>query len=184
MALSIESKKFKKLILELAEKFSSWMTDPWILVNIAEQNLCLLSKTTIKHSYPVSTSQFGVGNQQDSQKTPLGAHLVSECIGDQQALGAVFKARQATGEIAHIVKSTESTDLDLIITRILRLRGIEAGLNQGEGIDSYHRYIYIHGTHEEGLLGTPASHGCVRMASKDIMQLYSQVSLNTFVYIA
>lgn len=182
--MSIATKKFKVLTLELADKFKSQMTDPWVLVNIAEQNLYLLSNTEITQSYPVSTSQFGVGNKQDSQKTPLGAHQIAECIGDQQALGAVFKARRATGEIAHIVKSAESTDLDLIITRILRLRGLEPDVNQGEGIDSYHRYIYIHGTHEEGMLGIPASHGCVRMASKDIIQLYSQVSINTFVYIA
>lgn len=159
------------------------MTDPWVLVNVAEQNLYLLSASQIIQVYPVSTSRYGIGNKQDSEKTPIGAHLVTECIGDQQSPGAIFKAREATGELATISKSDHSTNLDLIITRILRLSGLEPGLNQGDGVDSYRRYIYIHGTHEEGLLGTPASHGCIRMASEDIIHLYQQVSSNTFVYI-
>lgn len=181
--MSIESKKFEAITAEVTAKFTTWMTDPWILVNVAAQNLCVVSETQVKHCYAVSTSQFGEGNEQDSQKTPLGAHLVAECVGDEQSPGAVFKARQATGEVASIITSAEPTNLDLIITRILRLRGIEPGINQGDGVDSYQRYIYIHGTHEEGLLGTPASHGCVRMSSEDIIHLYSQVCTDTFVYI-
>ena len=160
------------------------MTNPWILVDIVTQTLHLISDAQIKQSYTVSTSKFGEGCEQDSQKTPLGAHLVAECIGDEQPLGAIFKARQATGEVAAIINDAESNELDLIITRILRLRGVERGINQGNGLDSYQRYIYIHGTHEGGLLGTPASHGCVRMASSDIIQLYDQVDQDTFVYIA
>lgn len=182
--MSIDSKKFEAISAEVSAKFSTWISDPWLWVNISAQILCVVSKTQIKHSYAVSTSRFGEGNEQDSQKTPLGAHLIAECIGDEQCSGAVFKARQATGEVAAVVSSAASTDLDLIVTRILRLRGLEEGINQGDGVDSYHRYIYIHGTHEEGLLGTPASHGCVRMSSEDIIQLYSLVSKDTFVYIA
>ena len=42
---------------------------------------------------------------------------------------------------------------DDVTTRILWLSGEEDGINKGGNVDSYQRYIYIHGTSEEGRLG-------------------------------
>jgi len=114
----------------------------------------------------------------------LGAHFIREKFGDNAPLGTQFKGRQSTGYIPPILSSPEQTsDDDYITSRILWLSGLEAGYNQGGDVDSYKRYIYIHGTDEEGRLGTPASHGCIRMANQDIIDLYAEVSTDTLVYI-
>jgi hypothetical protein len=87
------------------------------------------------------------------------------------------------GHIATIYSDTTSSKTDDITSRILWLSGEEKGVNKGKNIDSYQRYIYIHGTSEEGKIGTPASHGCIRMTNKDIIKLFSLVKLNTKVLI-
>jgi len=48
-------------------------------------------------------------------------------------------------------------------------------VNAGPGIDSYDRSIYLHGTNQEQLLGEPASHGCIRLSNRDVMELYDLV---------
>ena len=121
--------------------------------------------------------------QQDSNKTPTGAHKIVEKIGGDGVINEIYKGRQATGEVAEIIHTTQQSNQDLILSRIMWIQGLEEGHNCGEGIDSYQRYIYIHGTAEEGLLGVPASHGCVRMSNKDVVELYETVSEGTFVYI-
>ena len=142
-------------------------------MNDAEKDSC----------YSVSTSRYGLGCEQDSNKTPTGAHIIAEKIGDDGVMNEIFKGRQATGEVAEIIHTAQQSDQDLILSRIMWLRGLEDGHNCGEGIDSYQRYIYIHGTAEEGLLGMPASHGCVRMSNKDVIELFDLISEGTFVYI-
>jgi lipoprotein-anchoring transpeptidase ErfK/SrfK len=42
----------------------------------------------------------------------------------------------------------------------------------------------IHGTDDVGSLGSAASHGCVRMAVPDVIDLYDQVDVGTPIYIA
>ncbi|MFQ6092176.1 MAG: L,D-transpeptidase family protein, partial [bacterium] len=98
-------------------------------------------------------------------------------------IGAIFKSGLNTGEIAKIY--TDSTDVqeDLITSRIMWLEGLEAGINKGRDIDSYDRRIYIHGTPEEGLIGVPVSHGCIRMRNKDVIELFDLVSKGTLVEI-
>lgn len=157
--------------------------DPAIVVEIATQRLYLKDRTGALTIYPVSTSKYGVGNRENSNKTPLGTHRVKKKYGAGAPLGTVFRARENTGKVATI--HTDATDLeeDLITTRILWLEGLEPGKNKGKGIDSYHRYIYIHGTPEEGLIGEPASHGCVRMKNADAAELFEKVSLGTLVEI-
>ena len=98
-------------------------------------------------------------------------------------MGTIFKARINTKKIAHIYTDKTDNEEDLVTTRILWLKGMEIGLNTGEGIDSYKRYIYIHGTNEEGLIGSPASHGCIRMNNKDVSELFNLVTTKTLVYI-
>ena len=87
------------------------------------------------------------------------------------------------GQIATIFNDTTTSKTDDITSRLLWLTGEEEGINKGGNVDSYQRYIYIHGTSEEGKIGTPASHGCIRMINKEVIELFSLVKLNTKVLI-
>ena len=130
--------------------------------------------------WPVSTGATGFGNQQDSGRTPTGLHRVCACIGDGAPLGMVFKGRQATGTV---VPESNAPGQDWITTRILWLQGLEPGVNQGPGVDSRDRFIYIHGTPQAARLGKPVSAGCVRMDNQHILALYGQVRAGTLVLI-
>ena len=88
-----------------------------------------------------------------------------------------------TRRIAEIYIDSTDLEEDPITTRIMWLEGLEAGINRGKGIDSYKRHIYIHGTPEGGLIGQPASHGCIRMRNKDVIELFDLVSKDTLVEI-
>ncbi len=57
--------------------------------------------------------------------------------------------------------------------RLAALR--RAGGREAQNANAYGRYIYIHGTPEERNIGRPASYGCVRMRSHDVIQLYDIV---------
>ncbi|MDW3095150.1 MAG: L,D-transpeptidase [Gammaproteobacteria bacterium] len=173
----------ENLRLKLEEKFSNQITEPWLLVDSGGQLLYMIADAAELRQFSVSTSKYGMGCHQDSFMTPLGAHQIAEKIGDQQQINEIFVGRVASGETAEIIDDAKPSERDLILTRILWLHGLEENKNCGEGVDSFQRYIYIHGTHEEGLLGTPASHGCIRMSNADIIDLYQQVSVGTFVYI-
>ena len=157
--------------------------DPYIVVSISKQQLLLMHKRKLLHSYAISTSRFGVGSESGSNKTPLGMHRIHSKAGDGVPLGGIFEGRKYIDRIAFIHKDATNLPEDLITTRVLRLEGLEQGLNKGRGVDSFQRYIYIHGTSEEGLLGRPSSHGCVRMKNTDVVDLYRRVSEGTLVYI-
>ena len=116
--------------------------------------------------YPISTSKFGLGDWPGSSCTPLGELEVADKIGDRAPPGTVFKDRRRTGEVVAI----DSPGRDPIVTRILWLRGRES-----QNANAYARMIYIHGTPEERNIGLPASYGCVRMRSSDIIDLYEIV---------
>lgn len=137
-------------------------------IKIFDQMLYVHLGDEIKNSYKISTSKYGIGNKAGSNKTPLGLHRIVSKIGRNACLGAIFKRRRNTGKIARINKDGG----DLITTRILRLGGLEKGINKGKGIDSFQRCIYIHGTPQENLIGKPASHGCIRMKNRDIEELF------------
>ena len=142
-------------------------------IDAANQRLEVLRDGKVHKCYAISTSRFGLGFEHGSNKTPLGRFVVGEKIGAAAALGAVFKSRQPTGEIA-----SQGGEEDLILTRILWLAGLEeANANTRE------RYIYIHGTNQEELLGTPASHGCVRMSNADIKEFFDETPEGTVVEI-
>ncbi len=155
----------------------------YILVNVPKQRLFLIKKNRILQSYDISTSYFGTGNKSVSHKTPLGMHQIQCKIGDGVPIGGIFEGRKYIHQIATIHKDKTKRPEDLITTRILCLEGLEPGLNKGKGIDSFQRHIYIHGTNEEGLIGLPVSHGCVRMKNADVLKLYNQVHKGTLVYI-
>ena len=119
----------------------------------------------------------------NSFQTPLGEHIVAEKIGEDLPLGAVLKGRKWTKEVIVPIKDVIDIPEDVITSRILWLDGVEQGINKGGDVDSKERFIYIHGTAEEGLIGKPASLGCIRMKNKDVIKLFNRVKENTKVLI-
>lgn len=170
-------------VQKLQEQFGLQEDQPAIIVSIATQKLLFVKNGGVLTSYPISSSVYGIGNRAGSNQTPLGAHKISHKIGDGAAVGAVFRSRAVTGEMATIYTDDTDVEDDLVTTRILWLQGLESGINQGRGIDSHARYIYIHGTPEEGLIGQPASHGCIRMYNQDVVELFDAVQVGTLVEI-
>ncbi len=155
-----------------------------LVIVISEQTLYLYKKDRAPRAFPVSTSRYGTGSGEGSNQTPLGYHRIKEKIGGGAPKRAVFRGRRRTGEPAEISTDQAAGGDDCVTTRILRLEGLEPGKNRGKGVSSFYRYIYIHGTPEEGLIGTPASHGCVRMKNDDVITLFDEVEVNTLVVIA
>lgn len=155
----------------------------YLFISIKSQKLFHIKNGIVENEYIISSAKNGVGQEINSGKTPEGLHLIKEKIGDQLPKGAVLQERIFNGQIANIY--TDSTDIndDKVTTRILWLTGIEEGINKGGNVDTYNRYIYIHGTPEEGLIGQPSSHGCIRMKNDDVISLYNSIGLNTPVLI-
>ncbi|HEX4640274.1 MAG TPA: L,D-transpeptidase [Chthoniobacterales bacterium] len=145
-----------------------------IVVSIPEQRLALLDNGVLIATYPVSTSKFTIGDALGSRGTPLGELEIAKKIGDGATLGTVFKDRRPTGEIL----VPDAPGRDPIVSRILWLRGLET-----QNANAYGRYIYIHGTAEERNIGKRASYGCIRMRSRDVIQLYDIVGFRARVTI-
>lgn len=145
-----------------------------VLISIPEQRMALLEGGKPIATYPVSTSKFGLGDYRGSWGTPLGTLEIATKIGAGAPPGAVFKDRHFTGEVIPV----DAPGRDPIVTRILWLRGLEA-----QNHNAYRRCIYIHGTPEERNIGRPVSYGCVRMRSRDVIQLYNTVGLGAEVTI-
>jgi lipoprotein-anchoring transpeptidase ErfK/SrfK len=141
-------------------------TQHHIVISTREQKLALLDRGNLMAIYPVSTSKFGLGDWPGSSCTPLGELEVAQKIGDHAPSGTVFKDRRRTGEMV----APDSPGRDPIVTRILWLRGRDP-----QNAHAYARMIYIHGTPEERNIGFPASYGCIRMRSSDIINLYEVV---------
>ena len=152
--------------------------DKVILICIKEQRLMLIQDNYKIAEYPISTSKFGIGNKMGSNMTPLGYHLIKEKIGDNVPKDSIYKDGKFTKETATI-NNKNFVNKDLITTRIIKLEGLEEGINQGNDIDSYKRGIWIHGTPEECHIGNPASHGCIRMKNNDIIQLFDSIEVGT-----
>ena len=131
-------------------------------------------------AWPVSTARAGIGGEAKSYRTPPGWHRIHKRIGADAAPGTVFVSREPTGETWR----GDTRDDDLILTRILTLDGLEDGVNRGDGRDSLQRYIYLHGTNHEGLLGRPVSHGCVRLSNDHVCQLFAQLREGDLVFVA
>ena len=158
---------------------------PQIRINIATQTLELLDEQgELIKRYPVSTAKNGAGELEGSYCTPRGKHIIRAKIGAGQPLNSVFVRRRPTGEIYTPELSAQYPERDWILTRILWLSGCQPGFNRLGEVDTMRRYIYIHGTAEEESIGTPISHGCVRMRNSDVMDLFDRVEAGTEVEIA
>lgn len=142
-----------------------------IEVDVSTQTLNLYAGDKLMKTYPISSAKNGVGSRAGSDRTPLGRHLIAQKIGDGEPQGMIFRARKSTGKLVKIDAEKE----DVVTSRIMWLKGQEVGKNVGSGIDSYQRFIYIHGTNSEKDIGRPASHGCIRMYNKDVIELFDQV---------
>jgi hypothetical protein len=125
----------------------------------------------------ISTSRFGVGQAEDSQRTPLGLHRVAAKIGAGQPIGTVFRARRAVG------LTWQGQPQAAIAHRILWLEGLEPGFNRGGRVDSFRRFIYIHGVGDETTLGRPSSRGCIHVAAANLLPLFDRVPVGTLVWI-
>ncbi|MFC1546323.1 L,D-transpeptidase family protein [bacterium] len=173
---------FENAVLKL-KSFKNYDSNPCIIIAVALQKLFLFEDDNIIAEYYISSSKYGIGSEEGSMKTPLGAHAIYKKIGSDAPIGTMFKARKQINKISKIYTEPVSTKQDIITTRILWLKGLEQGINKGKNIDSKKRYIYIHGTHEEGLIGKPASKGCIRMKNKDVIELFDKAGVNTLVEI-
>ena len=173
----------KKILTLLLFSVIAYAESAHIEVDISEQRLYLIENNLIKASYPISTSKYGEGSIENSFKTPLGKHSIKEMIGEEAEINTIFTSRINTKRSATIIDQFEDTDNDYVTSRIMWLDGEEDGLNKGGNVDSFRRYIYIHGTHEEGLIGTKASHGCIRMFNYDVIELFNLVNIGTKVLI-
>jgi len=155
-----------------------------IRINVAEQKLYLLNEQGVaERDFPVSTSKYGVGNENGSEKTPLGLHRIKDKIGGSMPINMVMVGREPKGLLQDCIDQGIELPDDVITSRIMWLVGMEPGRNQGGYVDTYNRYIYIHGTSEESKIGTPASIGCIRMYNQDVIDLYRLVEIGTEVLI-
>lgn len=154
-----------------------------ILINIGAQTLQLLNDDRLLREYPVSTGALGVGEQNGSFKTPRGRHLIRARIGDGMAENTVFVRRRPTGESWTPELHEQHPGRDWILTRILWLSGCEPGFNRLGEVDTMRRYIYIHGSPDITAMGSPGSHGCIRMRNADVIDLFDRVPIHTPVEI-
>lgn len=151
-----------------------------LVVDVERQRAIWFEDAEPRAAWLVSTARAGIGGEEGSYRTPPGWHRVHRRIGEGREAGAIFVGREPTGEIWQ----GQARDDDLILTRVLTLDGLEEGVNRGGSRDSLRRYIYIHGTNHEGLLGRAVSHGCVRMSNDDICHLFARIETGDFVLIA
>ena len=165
------------MILTLIKKYwNIWHPmSKHIKIDLNLQELYLFEHDNLLKKYKVSTGLNGVGELKNTGKTPRGKHIIRAKIGAGQPENTVFVGRRPTGEIYSKQLADKFPDRDWILTRILWLSGTEKGKNRLGDVDTMQRYIYIHGTPDESPLGVPASHGCVRMNNRDIIELFDLI---------
>lgn len=155
-----------------------------IIIDIPKQTLTLFRGNQKIRKYKVSTALKGVGELRNSEKTPRGWHIIRAKIGAGYPANTVFVKRRPTGEIYTPALKLRYPERDWILTRILWLSGLELGKNRLGDRDTMRRFIYIHGSPDEVLMGIPGSRGCIRMHSNDIIELFEDISPGDRVYIS
>jgi len=166
---------FLFLLLLFAASARAVNFGPEIVISVRDQQLAVLENGRATDTFAISTSRFGVGDDLNSYKTPLGLLWVYDKIGANLPVGSVIKNRSATGEVI----PANARGRDPIVTRIIWLKGLFGGTAH-----AYERCIYIHGTPEESTLGRPVSWGCIRMRSTDVLRVYDKVEIGTHVLIS
>ncbi|MSU49798.1 MAG: L,D-transpeptidase [Opitutus sp.] len=155
-----------------------------LVVRISTATLQFFRASALVRSYVVSTSRRPPSNVKNSLGTPRGLHEIAERIGTGQPPGMVFKSRVPTGRHFSEMLEREPDNDNFITSRILWLRGLEPGVNRGGDVDTYNRYVYIHGTNHDERIGEPLSAGCVLMRNLEIVELYEEVRVGDLVWIA
>jgi lipoprotein-anchoring transpeptidase ErfK/SrfK len=159
------------------------MRGRWVQIKLERQQLEVIEGTRVTASYPVSTSARGAGERAGSEQTPRGAHEVRELIGNDAPCGAVFVGREPTGEVCTPELRASNPARDWILSRVIWLSGLDEGRNRGGDVDTYDRYIYIHGTPDDEPVGEARSHGCIRMRNDDVIALFAMLEVGTLVQI-
>ncbi len=159
------------------------MVERVLIIDVQTQQLKCMIGEQIEQNYSIATALNGLGEIEGSECTPRGWHAIHERIGENGPIGSVYIGRKPTGEIYSKELAESHPGRDWILTRILWLTGLEEGKNLGGTVDTLRRYIYIHGCPDEIELGKPSSHGCVRMHSADIIDLFDRVIVGTKVLI-
>ena len=135
-------------------------------------------------TYTISTGKNPPSCVENSNGTPLGLHVICEKIGGDEPIDTVFVSRLSTGKSWRELKASgEPPEKARVTSRIMRLKGLEEGVNVGPGVDSYARFIYIHGTVFEERIGSPTSAGCITLLNRDVIELFAAVPVGTLVYI-
>lgn len=155
-----------------------------IKISVSKQQMSLLDEDgAVLHEYPVSTSRYGTGSQNGSEKTPLGLHRIADKLGGAMPVNEVYIGRVPQGNLDECIERGVDLPDDVIMSRIMWLEGMEPGRNKGGYVDTYQRYIYIHGTNHEDQIGTPSSIGCIRMRNQDVVDLFRLVDVGSEVLI-
>ena len=170
-------------IIQKANNYISTDYSELLFVSIKTQKIYHIQNDSIVKEYVISSSAYGIGSKAGSNKTPIGLHRIAGKFGSKNPINGRMTGRVFYGDIATIYTDETKSKTDDVTSRIFWLEGMEKGKNKGKGIDSFNRYIYIHGTSEEGRLGKPASHGCIRMKNKEVIDLYKLIEVGTLVLI-
>jgi len=151
-----------------------------IFINTSNQKLYLIKSDELIFESSISSSLYGLGCLMNSNKTPTGLHTVTSKLGSKLPAGTLFKNRIPT---TTIISKIPKDNQDYITSRIIRLSGLEDGHNKGGNVDTFNRYIYIHGTPHIDKLGRPESHGCIRMSDINVIKLFNLIILKELVLI-
>ncbi len=154
-----------------------------VMIHLPSQQLYVFYDDQITANFCISSARNGPGELADSECTPRGWHEIAEIYGQNLKKNAVMVGRAWTGEIYDSRLAQEYPHRDWILSRILRLQGLEPGVNQGGQVDTFSRLIYIHGTPDSEPMGVPRSHGCIRMRNDEIIQLTQWIKVGVRVFI-
>jgi len=152
-------------------------------ISLADQMLYGFAAGRLVVRASISSAANGAGERNSSGCTPRGLHQVRARIGDGLPKGAVLKGRRWTGEVWTAELHEAFPGRDWILSRILWLSGCEPGRNRMGEVDTFRRYIYLHGTPDCEPMGAPLSHGCIRLRNDDLLELFPQVPLHCRVRI-
>ena len=159
------------------------LADHLLIASVRHQTINHFQYGTSVKAYVMSSSKRPPSCVEGSLGTPWGLHEVCEKIGEGEALGTVFEGRASIG-LKYWECEKEKRGKNLITTRILRLRGLQDGVNSGGQVDTFHRYVYVHGTNHENRLGSPSSSGCLQLGNKEVLELFDIVPVGTHLYVS